>query len=71
MELPPRVWDTGPYKGLPMYEEKISGLAIGQRTTLKSTVVFWNSEGHKMRSSLYQQHFILNAELPKEAIVCR
>lgn len=67
MELPPRIFDSGQYRGLPVYEEHLSGLEVGRRTTLKADVLMWNPEGHKMTSFLYNQKFILHAEIPEQA----
>ena len=67
MELPPRIWDTGQYKGLPVYEERLSNLEVGRRTTLKANLVLWNPAGHKMESNLFQQHFILQSDIPCSA----
>lgn len=67
MELPPRLWDSGQYKGLPVYEERLCNLSVGRRTTLKASVVLWNPSGHKMQSQLFQQHFVLQADIPSSA----
>ena len=67
MELPPRLWDTGQYKGLPIYEETLCNLSVGRRTTLRAEVLLWNPEGHKMTTNVYRQKFVLQADIPESA----
>ena len=67
MELPPRLWDTGQYKGLPIYEETLCNLSVGRRTTLRAEMLLWNPEGHKMTTNIFRQKFVLQADIPESA----
>lgn len=58
----------GPYKGLPKYEQKLWELKSGGRTTMVAKVVIWSphgDRGHLCRGMQFNQHFRLNAAVPK------
>ena len=67
MELPPKIYNDGHFKGLPIYEETLFKIPKGSRTTLKADIEMWNENQHKMVSCLFRQHFTLVADIPVDA----
>lgn len=67
MEFAIPIHHSGPYKGLPVFEEILVQLKEGRRTNLVADVLIHDSSGgHICRSQIRRQQFILQADLPVE-----
>lgn len=64
MEFGAKCWSSGPWKGLPTYEETLFHITEGGRTNLVCTVLVRDPKGgHVCRSNLGGQIFRLKADL--------
>ena len=67
MEFGIPIHHSGPFKGLPNFEESLVQLKEGRRTNLVADILIHDSSGgHICRSQIRRQQFILQADLPLE-----